>query len=983
MKAQGLLEHQVVESLPPHIFATADTAYRSMMGIIERMGASTKGESADQCILISGESGAGKTESTKLILRYLTTISVETREFKETGTVMDKVLQSNPILEAFGNARTLRNDNSSRFGKFIELKFSKKGNLIGGNLKTYLLEKVRLISQQTGERNYHIFYQMAAGGSAEDKKRWGMADIKTFHYVNKGNVFSLQYIDDKVEYAATTNALDTLNFPDESRVALMNIMAAILHLGQLEFSPNDKDEGSSVSKSTQPLLETAARLLGVSVAQLGRAMVVRIASNKTFEKLLDPQKAGDARDALAKIIYAKVFDWLVVNINNELQAPDPKQVRADIGVLDIFGFECFQNNSFEQLCINYTNETLQQQFNKYVFELEQIEYKEEGIEWSFVEFPNNQDCLDLIEKKKTGLFAMLDDECVVPKGNDANLAKRMYGALTESSRFSATNSQKSNCLFCINHYAGPVIYSTEKFVEKNKDEVPSEVSELFSGSSVKLMTHIFSDKFSATASAPSPLAKRGSEKMGGMQTVCSQFKDQLATLMEKINRTKPHYVRCIKPNDQNKPDLFQPVRTTEQLRCGGVLEAVRVARSGFPYRMSHAEFYSRYRALANPFNPNSAKLPLLLKKEESHKQCLALIQVVWDDSSLPSDPSQKIANERKLAYMKKWKGKATSAGIGKESIQIGKSKIFLRKQPFDLLEGRRSRITYFAACKMQAVITGYTTRLWWRRIRKACKKIQKNARAINLRRTIARRVKMTKLKREEAMIRQREAERKAELERQRQAIEKQKQLLKGSLSEMITKQTSHEQIEREIEQFEREKKRAEEELMQQLKQADTISSQLQELQTEKRNKSIDFKSTIQSVVLGPKYLRKKKGETEEEIGDSDMVQETDVPDSNTAISRLFSKNALSDAKDAYKRQFPKLYSRNRVLSMFAVRREEEEDDYSTTTTSSSPAEKPSQLKTLKQRIFGKKQAAEKPKMVKRMKFAEEQYLNELKMYLKA
>ena len=333
--------------------------------------------------------------------------------------------------------------------------------------------------------------------------------------------------------------------------------------------------------------------------------------------------------------------------------------------------------------------------------------------------------------------------------------------------------------------------------------------------------------------------------------------------------------------------------------------------------------------------------------------------------------------------MKKWKGKATSAGIGKESIQIGKSKIFLRKQPFDLLEGRRSRITYFAACKMQAVITGYTTRLWWRRIRKACKKIQKNARAINLRRTIARRVKMTKLKREEAMIRQREAERKAELERQRQAIEKQKQLLKGSLSEMITKQTSHEQIEREIEQFEREKKRAEEELMQQLKQADTISSQLQELQTEKRNKSIDFKSTIQSVVLGPKYLRKKKGETEEEIGDSDMVQETDVPDSNTAISRLFSKNALSDAKDAYKRQFPKLYSRNRVLSMFAVRREEEEDDYSTTTTSSSPAEKPSQLKTLKQRIFGKKQAAEKPKMVKRMKFAEEQYLNELKMYLKA
>jgi myosin heavy subunit len=346
--------------------------------------------------------------------------------------------------------------------------------------------------------------------------------------------------------------------------------------------------------------------------------------------------------------------------------------------------------------------------------------------------------------------------------------------------------------------------------------------------------------------------------------------------------------------------------------------------------------------------------------------------------------------------MRHWKGKASMSGIGKEAIQIGKSKIFLRKPPHDLLEGRRSRITHVAALKIQAVIQGYTTRLWFRKVKKACRKIQKNARATNLRKTIKRRIQVTKLKKEEALLRQKEAQRKAELEMQKSQIDKQKALLKGSLNEMIKKKSSTgkpeeetkvKEIEKEIEKFEEEKKKAEEELMQQLKQADNITSQLEKLQTNKPFKRYSVTNVLKSVVLGPKYLRKKKGgDGDQEIGDSEMVQDGDVPEDNTTISRLFTKNANADDKDAYKKQFPKLYSKSRVLNMFSSARPNAEDEDESTTTSSGAAaseKPPSQLKSLKQRIFGKKAVAEKPKMAKRMKFAEEQYLNELKMYLKA
>lgn len=422
---EGLLKSQGIESghhLPPHVYAIADNAYREMMKVImsgysahslsgKMSSLSTvsskspvpPGASANHSILISGESGAGKTESTKIVLRYLTTVGNPAGDIHvESGSVMDKVLQSNPILEAFGNARTNRNDNSSRFGKFIELCFNKRGHLIGGLIRTYLLEKVRLPTQQRGERNFHIFYQLAAGGSAAERERWGIDGFEQLQYVRHGGVFNLQSMDDAEEFQNLKHAFNILNFHAEDQDCIFSMMAALLHLGQVAFKGvhTQEGEGSEVDSAAQDSLMRASRLLGLDADQVVKTLTVRriVAMDETFDKRLTPLQASDARDALAKAIYGRLFDWIVRTINESIVV-DSKLVRSSIGVLDIFGFECFAHNSFEQLCINYTNETLQQQFNQYIFKMEQIEYQKEKIEWSFIEFPDNQDCLDLIEHK--------------------------------------------------------------------------------------------------------------------------------------------------------------------------------------------------------------------------------------------------------------------------------------------------------------------------------------------------------------------------------------------------------------------------------------------------------------------------------------------------------------------------------------------------------------------------------------------------------
>jgi myosin-5 len=651
---------------------------------------------------------------------------------------MDKVLQSNPILEAFGNAKTLRNDNSSRFGKFIELNFNKRGHLIGSRIKTYLLEKVRLPSQQRGERNFHVFYQILTGATALERERWCLRSVEEFIYTAQGGVFQLRDMDDGEGFQELRQGLQTLNFRAEDQSSLFDIVAGLLHLGQVEFQAvfDAEGEGSSLSgaEDCTASMATVAALCGLSVADIVHTLTVRtiVAREETYVKKLTPVQASDARDAVAKAIYGRLFDWIVYTINLSIQV-DSKQVRANIGVLDIFGFECFVNNSFEQLCINYTNETLQQQFNQYIFKLEQVEYQNEKIEWSFIEFPDNQDCLDLIEHKLNGILAMIDDECRLPKAADEKLASRMYKALESHSRFSATAPQKRDFKFCIKHYAGNVVYSTITFVEKNKDELPKEASALLQGSSVRLLSELFSvfggptsgsatqDKLSYLPGSepqsrrPSQVVPTRPQKAGAaiasLSSVASQFKGQLVDLMDSIRSTIPHYIRCLKPNDQNISDNFNRIRITEQLRYGGVLEAVRVARSGFPVRLTHSDFYARYRSLANPFHETAEKLPAFILNKQQHAMlkelCDLLLQALWDETvpavdglnSIAVEPVKMSRRRSKLDDLHIWRGKGD---IARESVQMGLTKVFLRKPAHDVLESRRSRRMVSAARRIQS-----------------------------------------------------------------------------------------------------------------------------------------------------------------------------------------------------------------------------------------------------------------------------------------
>jgi myosin V len=792
---EGLLKSQGIETgthLPPHVYAIADAAYREMMRVIMSGygggsgalggGISPKGGanavSANNSILISGESGAGKTESTKIVLRYLTTVGNSTGDMAvESGSVMDKILQSNPILEAFGNARTLRNDNSSRFGKFIELSFNKRGHLIGGLIRTYLLEKVRLPSQQRGERNFHIFYQLAAGASEEERARWGIESIEQFEYAQHGGVFQLQSMDDREEFGLLKHAFDILNFPAADSACLLDMTAALLHLGQVAFRPiYDKEgEGSAIAEDAESResLALAAQLLGLEVAQVVRTLTVRaiVARDDTYEKKLTALQASDARDAMAKAIYGKVFDWIVTTINRSIVV-DAKLVRSSIGVLDIFGFECFTHNSFEQLCINYTNETLQQQFNQYIFKMEQIEYQKEKIEWSFIEFPDNQDCLDLIEHKVSGILAMIDDECRLGQASDEKLASRMYKAYEKNERFMATAPHKRDHKFCIRHYAGAVVYSAITFVEKNKDEVPKEATTLLQSSSLGLLSALFSEAGASASAAGAELGKATSRRdMGGgaagvgtgktkgstisAVSVGTQFKEQLSTLMASIYATTPHYIRCLKPNDENVSDSFNRLRITEQLRYGGVLEAVRVARSGFPVRLTHLDFYARYRALANPYCALTKSLPAFCHKEKVTTEamkvhCDNLISALWDESGPDAEPSSANAvqdtetgmvrgedgtatrvrmskRRSRLADLSIWQSKST---IAKQSVQLGLTKVFLRKPAHDVLESRRSRRITSAARRIQSQFRCQQIRSWYHSMQRSARLVQRLMRGV-------------------------------------------------------------------------------------------------------------------------------------------------------------------------------------------------------------------------------------------------------------
>ena len=603
----------------PHIYAIAEDAYRSA---VESLSSKNSSKGNDQSILVSGESGAGKTVTTKIILQYFAVLSQQS-----DPTVLgieSQVLESNPILESFGNARTIRNDNSSRFGKLMELQLDQKGCLLSASIQTYLLEKVRLISQSPGERNYHVFYEVLVGLTHRERKRLHLSNRgpRDFRLTSSSGTFDRRDgIQDRDTYAQLMEALDTVGFGRAEQMDLFTVVSALLYTSNLTFIEESAD--ASILDSNNSSLQWALELLGVDVEILNAALCTCAieARGEILYKHLPMDRAEKAVDALIKATYSALFNHIVKKINSFMQKADAIDRRGgkgvSIAVLDIFGFESFEQNSFEQLCINFCNEALQQQFNRFVFKLEQEEYKKEGIDWAFITFPDNQDVLDLIEKRHDGILSVLDEQCRLPRCTDATFAASLYQKCSAHKRLETSKSMQARLSFAIHHYAGLVEYESEGFLEKNKDELSKETTMLLRSSNLPFLVQLGTD-LSESGPQPPPTPNQRKSPVGShrpvqrsssslmRESVGSQFCNQLKMLRTRIEVTKPHYVRCLKPNDELLPHTFNALVIADQLRCAGVIEAIRVSRVGFPHRFSHDHFLQRY-GLLEPREINKQK----------------------------------------------------------------------------------------------------------------------------------------------------------------------------------------------------------------------------------------------------------------------------------------------------------------------------------------------------------------------------------------
>ncbi|CAM5156702.1 unnamed protein product [Eretmochelys imbricata] len=577
------------QEAPPHIFSISDNAYQFMLTDRE-----------NQSILITGESGAGKTVNTKRVIQYFATIAVSGEKKKEEpgkmqGTLEDQIISANPLLEAFGNAKTVRNDNSSRFGKFIRIHFGTTGKLASADIETYLLEKSRVTFQLKAERSYHIFYQITSNKKPELIE---MLLITTnpydFPFVSQGEI-TVASIDDQEELMATDSAIDILGFTAEEKTAIYKLTGAVMHYGNLKFKQKQREEQAEPDGTE--VADKAAYLMNLNSADLLKAMCyprVKV-GNEYVTKGQTVQQVHNSVGALAKAVYEKMFLWMVVRINQQLDTKQPRQYF--IGVLDIAGFEIFDFNSLEQLCINFTNEKLQQFFNHHMFVLEQEEYKKEGIEWEFIDFGMDlAACIELIEKPM-GIFSILEEECMFPKATDMSFKNKLYDQhLGKSNNFQKPKPVrgKPEAHFSLVHYAGTVDYNINGWLEKNKDPLNETVIGLYQKSSMKTLALLFA---TYGGDAEGGGKKGGKKKGSSFQTVSALFRENLNKLMSNLRSTHPHFVRCIIPNETKTPGAMEHELVLHQLRCNGVLEGIRICRKGFPSRVIYADFKQRYRVL--------------------------------------------------------------------------------------------------------------------------------------------------------------------------------------------------------------------------------------------------------------------------------------------------------------------------------------------------------------------------------------------------
>ncbi|RMB92161.1 hypothetical protein DUI87_31272 [Hirundo rustica rustica] len=606
------------QEAPPHIFSISDNAYQFMLTDRE-----------NQSILITGESGAGKTVNTKRVIQYFATIAASGEKKKEEpgkmqGTLEDQIISANPLLEAFGNAKTVRNDNSSRFGKFIRIHFGATGKLASADIETYLLEKSRVTFQLKAERSYHIFYQVTSNKKPELIE---MLLITTnpydFHFVSQGEV-TVPSIDDQEELMATDSAIDILGFTPDEKTAIYKLTGAVMHYGNLKFKQKQREEQAEPDGTE--VADKAAYLTGLNSAEFLKALCyprVKV-GNEYVTKGQNVTQVNNSVGALAKAVYERMFLWMVVRINQQLDTKQPRQYF--IGVLDIAGFEIFDFNSFEQLCINFTNEKLQQFFNHHMFVLEQEEYKKEGIEWEFIDFGMDlAACIELIEKPM-GIFSILEEECMFPKATDTSFKNKLYDQhLGKSSNFQKPKPAKGKveAHFSLVHYAGTVDYNITGWLEKNKDPLNETVIGLYQKSSVKTLALLFANYGGADADAGGGGKKGGKKKGSSFQTVSALFRENLNKLMTNLRSTHPHFVRCIIPNETKTPGAMEHELVLHQLRCNGVLEGIRICRKGFPSRVLYADFKQRYRVL------NASAIPegQFMDNKKASEKLLASIDV--------------------------------------------------------------------------------------------------------------------------------------------------------------------------------------------------------------------------------------------------------------------------------------------------------------------------------------------------------------------
>merc|ERR1719244_590651 len=605
---KGKKRHEV----PPHVFAITDIAYRHMLQDRE-----------DQSILCTGESGAGKTENTKKVIQYLAYVAASkpkgSSHAPTSGELEQQLLKANPILEAFGNAKTVKNDNSSRFGKFIRINFDASGYIAGANIETNLLEKARIIRQAPDERTFHIFYQLLTGASQELKSQMILEDARNYTFMTKGAV-RVPGIEDVEEFQMTIQSMKVMGISDEDMNSIWRVISASLLFGNMEFKQERNSDQATLPDNT--VAQKVAHLLGIQVTDLTKAFLKpRIKVGRDYvTKAQTKEQVEFAIEAIAKATYERLFKWIVTRINRSLDRTK-RQGASFIGILDIAGFEIFELNSFEQLCINYTNEKLQQLFNHTMFILEQEEYQREGIEWKFIDFGLDlQPTIDLIEKPM-GIMALVDEECWFPKATDKSFVEKLVSSHSAHPKFNKTDF-KCNADFVIVHYAGNVNYSATKWLMKNMDPLNENIVQYLQASQDNFVCHIWKDaEIVGMAQQAMTDTQFGRVTRKGMfRTVSQLYKEQLSKLMVTLRNTNPNFVRCIIPNHEKKAGKINAPLVLDQLRCNGVLEGIRICRQGFPNRIPFQEFRQRYELLT----PNVIPKGFMDGKKACEKMIIAL-----------------------------------------------------------------------------------------------------------------------------------------------------------------------------------------------------------------------------------------------------------------------------------------------------------------------------------------------------------------------